>query len=408
MEKIGSKISNVNSSLFFKETPDSQPQPSPILKNKKTNLWITSVILLFTSLITYLFVFLNIKKQRERILKQDLASRPTILPSVVTPVTSPKPIFPIKVHKPNFSNKDIKPVGGHPAPCQPNFFDPKINKFYKVKQNGIPSELYKIKGFDEGFGGVMMINGWYKEGENKINLPSPFKVTIYQFGCASSFSFVIDLSKNNIRQALYTHVLHYSFSEDGKYLFLINNINNQNTWTLHKRIINLETKESNEIPNIKCVSELDGFWQADRLLTYAERKERPDYGTDICIWDKSGNLISRIDATTAWGAASRDFLAEKIGLLPNNPNIFYTYTSKNDNTCSLFLADIRKINLFKTIDILNKDNYVHNHYYCAEPEVEFDFSALNFSSGRLKYRIEKNRQPSGQIIWNKWQIILNQ
>lgn len=214
---------------------------------------------------------------------------------------------------------------------------------------------------------------------------------------------MIDLTKNGNRQALYTHVLHYSFSEDGKKLFLVNNINNQGVWTLHKRIIDLETKSASEIPNLKCVSELNGFWQGDRLLTYSENTGESDYQTNICIWDESAKLISRIGATTAWGAASRKFLAEKIGLLPSEPDIFYAYTSKDENTCSLFLVNT-VTNATKSIDILDKRNYPEN-YYCASPDVEFNFSEFYFDRGILKYRIEKDKQSSGQTNWGDWQTI---
>jgi len=326
----------------------------------------------------------------------------TVQPSPTT-TTPQSQVFPIKVYGLQKDN-NIVDAKGSPAPCQPEFFDPKVNNFVKVKQSGTPSALYKIQGFQDDIdSGVMMIDGWYKEGEDKVVLPSSFNVTIYNFGCASSFSSVIDLTKDGNRQALYTHVLHYSFSKDGKKLYLVNNINNQGTWTLHKRIIDIETKETNEVPNIKCVSELDGFWQDDRLLTYTEDTSKSDYRTDICVWDKSAKLISRIGATTAWSAASRDFLAEKIGLLPTEPDIFYAYTSKDENTCSLFLANIVN-DTTKSINILDKRRYPQN-YYCASPDVELDFSGLYFDRGVLKYRIEKDRQSSGQTDWGDWQTV---
>src|SRR3989344_1203405 len=374
-------------------------QPPSIPEKPKFNYWAISTFILFAILvISGLFVVSNIQKQNKTSSDQTLVTQPT-----TPPTTAAQPsIFPVKVFDSSIDSNNTILEKGDQAPCQPEFFDPKVNKFYKVKQNGTPSELYKIQGFQDNIdGGVMMIDGWYKEGESKIILPSSFNVTVYNFGCASSFSSVLDLSKNGVRQALYTHVLHYSFSKDGKQLFLANNVNNQGNWTLHKRIINIETKEINEIPNIECVSQLDGFWQDDRLLTYTENVEKSDYQTDICIWDKSAKLISRLGATTAWGAASRDFLAEKIGLLPTEPNIFYAYTSKDDNTCSLFLVDVTKSDISKSIDILDKRNYQQS-YYCASPEVDFDFSGLFFGRGTLKYRIEKDKQSSGQTIWEDW------
>lgn len=369
--------------------------PQYNFQKPKFNYWVISAFILIAVLaFGGIFALYNNQKQNK--------PQPTSLTVQPSPTTTTphSQVFPVKVYGLQIDNSVVE-VKGSPAPCQPEFFDPKVNKFVKVKQSGTPSELYKIQGFQDDIdSGVMMIDGWYKEGEDKVVLPSPFNVTIYNFGCASSFSSVIDLTKNGNRQALYTHVLHYSFSKDGKRLFLVNNINNQGTWVLHKRIIDIETKETSEIPNIKCVSELDGFWQGDRLITYTEDREEAEYQTDICVWDKSAKLISKIGATTAWGAASRDFLAEKIGILPTEPDIFYAYTSKDENTCSLFLANIVN-NTTKSIDILDKRSYPQN-YYCASPDVEFDFSGLFFDRGILKYRIEKDRQSSGQAIWGDW------
>jgi len=270
-----------------------------------------------------------------------------------------------------------------PAPCQPEYFDPKISKFNKVKQSGIPSEIYEIQGFDHG---GMMIDGWYKEGEGRITLPAPFSVTYYEFGCASDSSYVLDLSKNDVRQALYTHVLHFSFSQDGKYLFLVNSINNQGNWILHKKIIDIETNTENEIPNMGWVVESEGFWQGKRLLTYTYKEEEPDYKTDIYVWDKSANLISNVIASTAWGAGAGFYLTEQIGLLPNDPDILYAYTSKDENICALFFVDITKTNSLRSVDILDKRDYPDN-YHCKYPEVEFDFSATSESDNMVRYRI---------------------
>ena len=315
---------------------------------------------------------------------------PTLKVSAKTPTSTPElaniqqeyPSPLIVIGNTNITN-NFDSIKSEPAPCQPEYFDPKVSKFYKVQQNGIPSELYEIQGFDHG---GMMIDGWYKEGEGRITLPSPFSVTYYEFGCASDSSYVLDLSKNEVRQSLYTHVLNFSFSQDGKYLFLVNSINNQGNWTLHKRIINIETKAENEIPNIEWIAESEGFWQGERLLTYTYMEEEPDYKTDIYVWDKSANLISRVIASTAWRAASRYYLAEQIGLLPNDPDLLYAYTSKDDNICSLFLIDITKVDSLWSVDILDKRDYLYS-YYCRDPEVEFDFSNTSESDNIIRYRI---------------------
>lgn len=368
------------------------------MKNNKK--WLIPVIII--ALLAVIIIMVTKKSEKQAVVMPTI----TVTDQTISTIQLSQAV---KVYGPQMDKDFIYTAKGYPAPCQPEFFDPKISKFYKVKQDGTPSELYKIEGFQDDIDdGVMMIDGWYEEGENKVILPAPFSVTIYNFGCDSSFSYVIDLIKDGNRQALYTHVLHYAFSEDGKKLYLINNVNNQGTWTQHFRIIDIETKEVNELPaNIECVTAVDGFWQGDRLLTYSEDTNKSDYQTDICIWDSSANLISRIGATTVWGAASRNFLAEKIGLLPTDPDIFYAYTSKDENTCSLFLANI--INgITKSIDILDKRSYPQNYFYfCAYPDIEFDFSDLYFDHGVLKYRMMKDEAlTSEEKTWSDWQTII--
>ncbi len=371
-------------------------QSTPENDNPKSSYRFALVVFLFVILISGgIFVFSRTQKQN-KISNQNLTTQPTPTPAI----TAHTPIFPIKIFGSTLDpTPNNSPVKGDYDPCQPDFFDPKVDKFYKIKQNGVPSELYKIQGGkDKTESGSMMIDGWSKEGEWKINLPPPFDVTIYHFGCLDDLSSVLDLSKNGARQALYTHVFHYSFSKDGKLLFLVNNVNDQDNWIMRKRIINIETKEVSEVPNVECVSQYDGFWQGDRLITYAKNEDIYDYQTDICIWDKSAKLISRIGSTARWEAASRYVLVEKIGLLPSEPNIFFVYTSKDNNICSLFLADITKNNSFKSIDILDKRDHPQN-YYCALPEVEFNLSELFFDKGVPKYEIKKESGPMGKLLW---------
>lgn len=387
------KIGNLNTRQI-EQSPIQQSTPEN--NNPKSSHQIALIVFLFAILISSgIFVFFRTQKQN-KISNQNLTTQPT----PTSAITAHTPDFPIKVFgatlNPIPDNSSVK--GGFDL-CQPDFFDPKVDKFYKIKQRGVPPELYKIQGNeDKTESGSMMIDGWLQEGEWKINLPPPFDVTTYHFGCLGGFSSILDLSKNGTRQALYTHVLHYSFSKDGRLLFLVNDVNDQDNWTIKKRIIDIETKEVSEIPNVECVSQYDGFWQGDRLITYTKNEDEYDYQTNICIWDKSAKLISRLSSTTRWEAASRYVLVEKIGLLPSQPDIFFAYTSKDNNTCSLFLADITKNNSFKSIDILDKRDYPQN-YHCALPEVEFNLSELFFDKGVPKYEIKKESGPMGKLLW---------
>ncbi len=285
--------------------------------------------------------------------------------------------------------------------CQPQNFDPSTSTYYKVKQSDSPQELYKVKGFRDNYlGGVMMINGWDKENEGKITLQPPYEVDYYKFKCENyGFTYVIDLITNKTEHALFTHVLHFSFSSDKKQIYMIQNSYGE----INTFIVNIGQDSSTILASVKqCVSssEPGGFWQGDRILAYTKNKGVPDYITDICVWDKSGEFISGLSTTSYWG--SNDILAEQIGLLPNNPDIFYAYTSKDEKICSIFLADIKAAGKQKSIDILNKKEYPKANH-CISPKVEFDFSKTYYDHGEIRYRIENDADSSGKSAWNDWQ-----
>lgn len=94
-----------------------------------------------------------------------------------------------------------------------------------------------------------------------------------------------------------------------------------------------------------------------------------------------------IDTNSKWQAASSDYLAEKIGLLPNEPNIFYAYSTSREKICSLLLVDITDNTKRKSIDILNRNDYPDS-MDCGSPEVVFDFSNFWFSDIKIKYQIK--------------------
>lgn len=130
-------------------------------------------------------------------------------------------------------SKTIKKESFHD--CQPNSFDPQRDKTSETQS---------------------------------ISLSSPFKATSYEFGCASQNDFIIEITKSSQRQFLFTHVKSADFSPDGKSLLLINYIQNTaNDWERKVRIINLETEEKIELPNVECTSD-SGLWSQGKLITY--------------------------------------------------------------------------------------------------------------------------------------------
>lgn len=51
------------------------------------------------------------------------------------------------------------------------------------------------------------------------------------------------------------------------------------------------------------------------------------------------------------------------------------------------MVDLVKKGLVKSVDILSKKDYEDIGYFCASPEVIFDFSSTNFDEGAIKYKI---------------------
>lgn len=306
---------------------------------------------------------------------------PSLITNLIAPINSflnfyPAPLtindmnddsFPINVlDKLNISRANFD-VEGSIAACQPNSFDP----------SNVPVE--------------------------RKELVSNYSILIYSYICASEKSYVIEIQKDEKQHSRYTHVVEYSYSDDGRSLFLANNTKDEDGWKLIRRIADIETNTDHYIPDLNCVANNYSLWQADRMVSYSESGSSIN-STSICVWDRAANLISTVQTNNYWAAASKNYLAEQIGLLTNEPDIFYTYTTSNKSMCSLLLVDITDPAKRKSIDVLDRTDYQSLH--CGLPEVKFDFSDMYFKSGTLEYRIEENKQ-NGVINWSKPKTIFN-
>jgi hypothetical protein len=276
--------------------------------------------------------------------------------------------------------------------CQPEFFDPKTAKFKKVPTNANPPELYKIEGTNEYID--MMINGWKKEGENKIYLTPPFDITTYEFGCASTESFVADITKNGIRQSLITHINNYltqnSVSQDKKSIFIVNNVKDEKgEWILHRKIMNIENNTKVELPNMECVSDY-GFWNGNKIITHSDFNNdynNPNYQTKICIWNQEGKLLNQVATELSWIAGAGWYLYAQIGLLPKDDNIFYAYNYRtmlaDRGVCYVNLFDLNDQNKNKKIKIADADKNGSCSY------IKMDLSNVTFDSSTIPYQLTK-------------------
>ncbi|MES2436384.1 MAG: hypothetical protein V4519_00030 [Patescibacteria group bacterium] len=231
--------------------------------------------------------------------------------------------------------------------------------------------------------------------QDTVDLGGGYSLTPYQFGCASSQDFVLEVTKNGARHTLYTHISTWSLSANKEFLFLNNAIKNQKgTYDFQTRIINVKTKQAVSLPNIACAS-TRGFWNGQNLVTYSDYNtveygttEMSDYITNICQWNTEGKVLNQLEAKLYWGAASAAYLNDKIGFLPKNSNIFYAYSNTvapekvSDNTymCYLYLQDVTNQNNHKKIRITEGERG-----YC--PEIEFDFDAFKYDATTINFKL---------------------
>jgi len=161
-----------------------------------------------------------------------------------------------------------------------------------------------------------------------IKLTKPYKMIVHEFGEASTTSYVVEVWKGKNRQSLYTHVINYDVSKNGKYLFLANYVAGKNNkWEKKIRIIDILQNKSVVLPvGYDCVSS-EGQWAGDKLITYQDVNELGRSGiafdTKVCVWDRDGKIENRLEAEFHYMGASALALYEKIGLLPKQRNVFY-------------------------------------------------------------------------------------
>lgn len=320
---------------------------------------------------------------------------PTITPTHTYEESESTPIPPpyyIKLLENTFTQgKAAEPSKKAPLDCQPELFDPQTAKFTKGKEEGPFSEYYVTEPGGEHF----MIDGWRKEGESKINLPDPYKVTMYEFGCASTFSFVLDITKNKERLFLFTHIDSFSFSTDKKKLFLINRVKTNNGWISKRRFIDLETKKEINLPSFDCPG--TGFWENNYFLSY----EYPEDGKyqepiKVCVWDKSGKISQQFSLVLDWTVGAGYYLNSQFGFLPNEKNVFYS-TTIFYGKCLLALQDINDQKKNKSFDLVDDETPIH----CPE-EMEIDLKNLRLSSEKVKFRYLEYSEDLHKEIWSPW------
>jgi hypothetical protein len=200
----------------------------------------------------------------------------------------------------------------------------------------------------------MTLNGWQKENERVVKLPAPYALTYYAFGCASDFSYVLDISRDGKRHGLYQHVLGFEAHPSKPVLFFAQNERKNGRYQEFIGLVDLDTKRKTPLPPLPCVSGSNARFSGDRLLTYGGAHAGKDGKTDVCLWSLDGELQARLLADLDWTAGAGDILLDEPGVLPREPGTFYALHYDRFGTpshCELRLQSLTRANQSRRIDL---------------------------------------------------------
>ncbi len=263
--------------------------------------------------------------------------------------------------------------------CQPDLFDPNTTKYEKEPRQEIsPEGLYQLKNSVNGT--HFQINGWYKKDENIINIKSPYTLTFYRFGCASTFSYVLEIKKSGSRYLLYTHVRDFQIDKANT-LYIDNYLNQNNQWIHKKRIIDVQTKVEHPLPleSASICTQKSLPWSEGFLITYSN-----DSPSSVCIWNTKGELQNQpLVLNFEFGSFSENALVNSVGIVPLAKNMLYYVTHKNEKTCSLYIATyIGEVKVLKRIDLV--ENWEPGEFgpYC---NISIDPGSVSLQSKNIRY-----------------------
>ena len=290
-----------------------------------------------------------------------------------------------------------------PEDCQPEYFDPAKTPYHLIKTNGYPPTTYIVDGADES--SSMMIDGWGKQGEDKIILPEPFSLTKYEFGCASEFSRVFEIKKNGLRHALYTHISQARFSPNKKTLVLYNFVSSgKGSWSPKRRAIELESKKSSTLPWISSTLYLADVTN-DKIVTYGpptnQRPNQTDSRRTVCIWGFDGHLVRALLAPLQNTEANGEESDDGIGLLPNETTTFYHLAFVKDHTSVLRLQDIRNPTSHRALYLTGSGS--DHHASSVGTAIQLDLNGLTLTGGIMKYRTSASGRGDISNDWGPWQ-----
>ncbi len=300
---------------------------------------------------------------------------------------------------------------GAKGECQPEDFIPGKTKYKKVRINGWPPELYKVDGSGESEN--MNIDGWGKEGEAKVRLPEAFDLTVYQFGCASSTSYVLDLKKAGRRHALYQHVVDYRVDPKRLTLYLNNSRRMPDgRYEGFLGLVDIPTKKKTRFAHVPCLAggSFAGPWYVSNSGQPAELPADRRAPTTVCAWGLDGGFQGAFRAPLSWSLCGNAYcLNDAVGPLPKEPDTFYFYSAAaaGDRECRLYLRSLkdagrmREFRLGLQAGALDEDG--GKSYRC--PPAEFDLEALSMGSEAVSFREDRGKGAAAPA-WRKAPALL--
>jgi hypothetical protein len=242
--------------------------------------------------------------------------------------------------------------------CQPDEFDPKTVKYEKVVNQSLsPSEFYEITNPKDPDKTSFQIDGWNKEGEDKLSLPDNFDSTQYKFGCASQFDSVLVFRKGGQVFRTFTNIItnvsQKTISEDKRFLVLENYELDGANYIFKTRIYDIINDKLIDIPQIDCILSLNVFWSGNLLISTEEISQ----AKKICIWDQQGQLKTQLDYPLATSSASKVVVDANLSVIGDYVSIYNHYTPlyKPYDSCILSVFNLKTSESKETTIIKSND-----------------------------------------------------
>lgn len=261
------------------------------------------------------------------------------------PAAAPMPapwaeLVPVSAMAPAATPKPRSEAGG----CQPDNFIPGETPQGKLIEKGAESSRYAC---DEG------VELEVTDGRKKAQKGTLAFVT-YAFSCASSTDYVLDVYRDGKRHALYQHVWAFQQHPTKPIAYWSQTERKQpGQYTDFNGLLLLDTKRKVALPALGCVWGTHGLFSGDRLVTYGEAYQgQGNKKTDVCVWSLDGKLQGRLLADLSFTAASDYVLADEIGVLPSQPDVFYSVHKSfvedlSTQGCELRLQSLKRPALFR-------------------------------------------------------------